>query len=130
MNLACLFAREFDWVLLDEPHPVGDEEARESSESQPRTTWTFAIEITLTTRRHPAWAARGRTNTDYNPLKDEAYMPKIYSLTFEKGRLIEPCRLFYKKPYLLFQEKWYRTKPERFEVRLTFNKSPYPPFEE
>lgn len=86
--------------------------------------------MTLTTRLHPAWAARQNLNHDYKPLRDEAFAPKTYAVTLEKGRFIEPCRAFYKKPYVLFQKAWDRTRPDRFKSRITFDRSPYPPLEE
>lgn len=84
----------------------------------------------MTTRPHPAWAARHNFNKDYMPLKDEAFKPKIYNIALEKGRFIEPCRAFYKSPYVLFQNARDRTRPDRFENRIAFDRSPYPPLDE
>lgn len=87
--------------------------------------------MTLTTRPHPGRAKSANYNHDYHPLKDEAFAPKTYSITLEKGRFIEPWRAYYKKPYLLLEKPWFRTRPDRFASRLAFDrKSPYPPLEE
>jgi hypothetical protein len=54
-------------------------------------------------------------------LQPEAFLPKLFTITIEKGNFIQPScsRLEKQSPNL-----------ERYELHLTFDKSPFPPPEE
>ncbi|KAF2708537.1 hypothetical protein K504DRAFT_455513 [Pleomassaria siparia CBS 279.74] len=65
------------------------------------------------------------------PLHSAAFRPKQYTVTLKRGRFIEPCDLFIKKPYPIFQSRQYRAAPNRYASQLVFeDMSPYPPREE
>ncbi|TFL04953.1 hypothetical protein BDV98DRAFT_601401 [Pterulicium gracile] len=82
------------------------------------------ITITLTKDRIPTLGSADMSNYTINEalLTDDAFLPKSYIVSLEKGRFItafdqlgEPRRLEYTPEYAL---------------RLTFDRSPYPPREE
>ncbi|KAI9742147.1 MAG: hypothetical protein M1818_004047 [Claussenomyces sp. TS43310] len=81
----------------------------------------FDIELTLTKRRsemmrHPQLERR---TINEALLTDDAFLPKTYTVELEKGNFREPLQsTFHPK------EVDYET---RYALRLTFNKSPYPP---
>lgn len=53
----------------------------------------------------------------FNDLEDTAFRPKSYSVSIEKGHFVRPCAVG-------------TESPERYALRLLFDKSPYPPREE
>ncbi|KAI1096563.1 hypothetical protein F5B19DRAFT_151613 [Rostrohypoxylon terebratum] len=111
-----------EWKSIKQPH--GPSEIVEFPGQVPNTTWDkgpqllgqLNLEITLT-KRLPKSAensvlAQGN-GINERSLVDEAFQPRLFTVRIEKGNFIEPAC----------------TEPNdwRYELRLLFDKSPYPP---
>lgn len=92
----------------------------------PLTLGRCNIEITLTKRLIPIMANADTSDNVWNEalLRETAFTPKRFTLTFEKGSFVSAADV-----------KWRKKKKDlwdapRFKCRLTIDPSPYPPREE
>jgi hypothetical protein len=115
---SCWIASKFEW----KPGSLLDLVVKPSSSGDQGYMMQFNIEMTLTTRTPDRedfdWS---RTSVNQGVLKETAFVPKIYTITLEKGVFYTACDM--RGP----------VNPQshpRFSLRLSFDKSPYPPREE
>ncbi|KAI0887520.1 uncharacterized protein GGS22DRAFT_110608 [Annulohypoxylon maeteangense] len=114
-----------EWKAIKPPH--GPSQIVEFPNQVPNTVWNKApqllghldIEITLT-KRLPKVAetsvlAQGNGINERN-LTDDAFQTRLFTVRIEKGNFVEPA--------CIGHSNW------RYELRLTFDKSPYPPREQ
>ncbi|KAI0202314.1 hypothetical protein F4808DRAFT_449720 [Astrocystis sublimbata] len=122
-NLNYWILAEFEWK--DHPSPgsavTQSDAPTKNAINQPKLLRQDDIEITLT-KRIPKSARRwaeanpsGAESMNKN-LTDGAYRPKTYTVRLERGNFIQPA-------YIGSQNK----DMPRYELRLLFDKSPYPP---
>lgn len=100
------------------PPPLGAKVER----SSPIVLGQLNLEITLAKGLPEKWHTSTLSrNTIINELglTDEAFQPKLYAIRVERGNFIVPS-------YIGFPGSLFGTEP-RFELRLIFDKSPYPP---
>lgn len=116
-ELCIWIAAEFDWKPQD---AKALEEVRDTR-VDPHILGEFDIDITLTKRRIPRFSQTKVYQRTVNEslLTDEAFLPKRYTIRLEKGNFLWPYDAM--KP-----ESENKATP-RFALRLTFDKSPYPP---
>ncbi|KAI1843494.1 hypothetical protein JX266_010320 [Neoarthrinium moseri] len=110
-ELSIFIAAEFAWEL----------KSSENTEDNP----SFDIQITLTTRVHPYLRESRQHYTLLNEqaLTSAAFQPKTYTIRLEEGRFDEPATPWVNSPPFLH-------RPPKFALRLSFDKSPFPPLEE
>ncbi|KUI54664.1 hypothetical protein VP1G_02057 [Cytospora mali] len=114
-------AMETEWKRLEMSEPSGDETATENARSKggPRLLGKLELAVTLMKRlpqkldKQPG--ARGYVLNERG-LTDDAFQPKKYTITIEKGNFVEPC-------YIGASSSVSR----RYALRLLFDISPYPP---
>ena len=122
-ELLLWIAAEFEWKLqniesLDQTVDLRNviDDARKN---HPRLIGRFTIELTLSKRCFPRLrqSVQGRQFNE-SLLIDDAFLPKAYTITLEKG--------FFKTPYDVIENEY----TQRYALRLVWEPSPYPPREE
>lgn len=121
-ELSIFIAAEFTWKPKD---PIALSQALNITRNPSRkgtTLCKFEAEITLTTRVHPLLK---ETRDSYNSLNEQAlteaaFNPKTYMLTLEHGIFEDPSDEW-------LQSKPAHYRPPRYDFRLSFDKSPFPP---
>lgn len=122
-ELLLWIAAEFEWKLqniesLDQNVDLKNviDDARKN---HPRLVGRFTIELTLSKRCFPRLrqSVQGRKCNE-SLLIDDAFLPKTYTITLEKG--------FFKTPYDVIEDEY----TQRYALRLVWEPSPYPPREE
>ncbi|OAA72184.1 hypothetical protein ISF_01257 [Cordyceps fumosorosea ARSEF 2679] len=116
-------AAEFDW----QPH---DQQAFSQTvdiakyDSSPASLQTTKVDMTLTQRRIPKLGNVDMSKYKINEslLVEAAFQPKTYTFTLEKGNFFTP--------YDAQSPEGLTEFTPRFQLRLTFDTSPYPPRDE
>ncbi|KAK7981193.1 hypothetical protein PG989_013650 [Apiospora arundinis] len=120
----CVFiAAETEWKLktagvLDAPVDLGRSSTKDGS-----TLGIFDMEITLTTRVHPLLKDHFQDGDLVNEkaLTETAFIPKTFNIKLERGHFAEPA---------LSMTKEQPFRGPKYQFRLVFDKSPFPPREE
>ncbi|EGX91065.1 epoxide hydrolase [Cordyceps militaris CM01] len=112
-------AAEFDW----QPHgqQVFSRMVDAAKHDSSPVNLQAKVDMTLTQRRIPKIgnADMSKYNINESLLVQAAFEPKTYTMTLEKGTFLSPCDA-------QFPEYLTEHTP-RFQLRLTFDTSPYPP---
>ncbi|OAQ61197.1 hypothetical protein VFPPC_02201 [Pochonia chlamydosporia 170] len=123
-NLNYWIAAEIEWKSIKqvdrvEPSSQSVNTVSDAQSKNPRHLGQLNLQITLT-KRLPQRARDSilskSTIINELSLKDDAFQPKFYAVTIEKGNFIEPCRIGFSS-----------STASRFALRLLFDTSPYPP---
>lgn len=123
-GLTLFIAVEFEWRpvnnALGKPATTGLANA-----DNPLTLGRCNIEITLTKRLIPNLENADSSDNIWNEalLRETAFTPKRFTLTFEKGSFVSAADVKWRKK----KDLW---DAPRFKYRLTIDPSPYPPREE
>jgi hypothetical protein len=121
-------AAELEWKSI-EPlkcvEPSGQTVETASTKRGPRLLGRLALQITLVKRVLPQLEKYHPGGNNFvgseRGLTDDAFRPKSYTITIEKGNFIQPC---FTGPHSSHYESF---KSCRYALRLLFDKSPYPP---
>ncbi|KAK7045980.1 hypothetical protein VNI00_006975 [Paramarasmius palmivorus] len=106
-EMSVWIASQFTWKAIDSPATTADNQ--------------LAIQIQLTQTRIPPWDSptfTGRINEQV--LIGEAFVPKSYLVTIERGSFIAPWDAQHMR----------RGAAPKYAFQLTFDQSPYPPRKE
>lgn len=115
-------AAEFDWKQGSNQTPKTSDTTRDSFD-KPDIVGHADIEMTLTKRRIPRLRGADMERYIINEalLTDDAFLPRTYHLSLEKGVFLAPFDAMQPSDFLY---------TPRFAYRLSFDKSPYPPRQE
>ncbi|TVY44160.1 hypothetical protein LOCC1_G005920 [Lachnellula occidentalis] len=113
-------ALDFQWKSIGVGQPVTSATAATRSNKSPQIMGQLNIEITLS-RRIPQEVEPRYAGFVFNQLEDTAFQPKSYSIRIEKGHFVRPSAVGSPVNY---------KHPDKYALRLLFDKSPYPPREE
>ena len=124
IELCAWIAAEFEWTS---PNLIRDLAINDAFLDSPATRGPIAqvkLKMTLTKRTPQTdvdWANSGRRLNAQN-LTDDAFLPKDYTLTLEKGNFPSPIYATLPQPPPSYAP--------HFALRLSFDPSPYPPLEQ
>ncbi|OKL62276.1 hypothetical protein UA08_02863 [Talaromyces atroroseus] len=123
-ELVVWIAADFTWKSIKQPplDPTVIESSLKTAKASPALLGQLNLEITLV-KRLPEWTRTStlarNTLVNEHSLTDAAFEPKLYTVRFERGNFMVPW-------FLEGPKSQYHLSP-RFELRLLFDKSPYPP---
>ncbi|PNY24992.1 Uncharacterized protein TCAP_05076 [Tolypocladium capitatum] len=120
-ELLVWIAAEFDWKPTSAESPKTSDATHDGFD-KPNPVDQADIELTLTKRRIPGDAGFERYRINEALLTDDAFLPKTYLISLERGVFLAP--------FDAQATDNHHPYTARFAYRLSFDKSPYPPREE
>jgi len=126
-EISVFIAAEFDWEIKSSESLDTVVDLSSFNNLKDTLISEFDIELTLTTRIHPILR---KTRNDYTllneqALTDAAFLPKNYTVRLEHGRFDDPST-----PWINWNSPPFWFRPDKYALRLLFDKSPFPPSEE